>query len=61
MPILQLFKLPVANLSGPLSQDKLVSAVKDIVKRSSVEAKPVGILTGNDRDTWVQDYNLLLG
>ncbi|KOC63802.1 Carnitine O-acetyltransferase [Habropoda laboriosa] len=54
------FKLCIVNELGLVSENKLVNSIKDIVKRSCVEAKPVGILTGNDRDIWVEDYNLLL-
>ncbi|XP_018300736.1 LOW QUALITY PROTEIN: carnitine O-acetyltransferase-like [Mycetomoellerius zeteki] len=54
------FKLCVVDKDGILSEGKLVAAIKDIADRSSTQGKPVGILTGNDRDTWVKDYSLLL-
>lgn len=38
-----------------------MAAIKDIADRSCTQGKPVGILTGNDRDTWAKDYSLLLG
>lgn len=38
-----------------------MAAIKDIADRSRAQGKPVGILTGNDRDTWAEDHNLLLG
>ncbi|XP_071629658.1 carnitine O-acetyltransferase-like isoform X1 [Temnothorax longispinosus] len=54
------FKLCVVDENGILSEGKLVAAVKDIADRSCTRGKPVGILTGNDRDTWAKDYSLLL-
>ncbi|XP_036141137.1 carnitine O-acetyltransferase isoform X3 [Monomorium pharaonis] len=54
------FKLYVVDKNGILSEGKLVAAIKDIANRSCIQGKPIGILTGNDRDTWVKDYNLLL-
>lgn len=59
--ILQFFKLCIVDKTGILSEDKLVAAIKDVASRSCVEGKPVGILTGNDRDTWAKDHDLLLG
>jgi len=59
--ILQFFKLCVVDENGILSEGKLVTAIKDIADRSCMPGKPVGILTGNDRDTWAKDHNLLLG
>lgn len=38
-----------------------MAAIKDIADRSCTQGKPVGILTGNDRDTWAKNYSLLLG
>lgn len=38
-----------------------MAAIKDIADRSCTQGKPIGILTGNDRDTWAKDYSLLLG
>lgn len=38
-----------------------MAAVKDIADRSRTKEKPIGILTGNDRDTWAKDHSLLLG
>ncbi|XP_076674709.1 carnitine O-acetyltransferase-like isoform X2 [Andrena cerasifolii] len=55
------FKLHTVDELGILSESKFVDAIKDIAERSYIEAKPVGILTGNDRNTWAEDYNLLLG
>ncbi|XP_032683795.1 carnitine O-acetyltransferase-like isoform X2 [Odontomachus brunneus] len=55
------FKLCVIDKDDNiLSESKLVAAIKDIASRSYVEGKPVGILTGNDRDTWTIDSTLLL-
>lgn len=59
--LLQFFKLCVVDKNGILSEGKLVLAIKDIAERSCTQGKPVGILTGNDRDTWAKDYSLLLG
>lgn len=59
--ILQFFKLHTVDKLGVLSESKFIGAIKDIAERSCIEAKPVGILTGNDRNTWAEDYNLLLG
>lgn len=38
-----------------------MTAIKDIADRSCMPGKPVGILTGNDRNTWAKDHSLLLG
>ncbi|XP_020281994.1 carnitine O-acetyltransferase-like [Pseudomyrmex gracilis] len=54
------FKLNVVDKNGILSEEKLVAAVKDIADRSRTKEKPIGILTGNDRDTWAKDHSLLL-
>lgn len=54
------FKLYIVDENGILSEDKLEAAIKDVAHRSYAEGKPVGILTGNDRDTWAKDYDLLL-
>ncbi|KAG5326030.1 CACP acetyltransferase, partial [Acromyrmex heyeri] len=54
------FKLGVVNKDGILSEGKLVAAIKDVADRSSTQGKPIGILTGNNRDTWAKDYSLLL-
>lgn len=54
------FKLCVVDKNGILSEGKLVTAIKDIADRSGMPGKPVGILTGNDRDTWAKDHSLLL-
>lgn len=59
--MLQFFKVCVVDKNGILNEGKLVAAIKDIADRSCTEGKPVGILTGNDRDTWAKDYSLLLG
>jgi len=59
--ILQFFKLCVVDKNGILNEGKLVAAIKDIADRSYIQGKPIGILTGNDRDTWAKDYSLLLG
>ncbi|XP_026825041.1 carnitine O-acetyltransferase isoform X2 [Ooceraea biroi] len=53
------FKLCVVDENGVLSEAKLVAAIKDIADRSCVSGKPVGILSGNDRDTWAKDHSLL--
>ncbi|CAK9812001.1 Carnitine O-acetyltransferase [Anthophora quadrimaculata] len=54
------FKLCIVDELGVVSENKLANSIEDIIKSSSVEAKPVGILTGNDRDTWVEDHNSLI-
>ncbi|EFN86319.1 carnitine O-acetyltransferase isoform X2 [Harpegnathos saltator] len=55
------FKLCVINEDDSiLSESELVAAIRDIMNRSYMEGKPVGILTGNDRDTWAIDNSLLL-
>ncbi|KAG5317563.1 CACP acetyltransferase, partial [Pseudoatta argentina] len=54
------FKLGVVDKDGILSEGKLVAAIKDVADRSSIQGKPIGILTGNNRDTWAKDYSLLL-
>lgn len=59
--MLQFFKLYVVDENGILNETKLVAAIKDIADRSCTQGKPVGILTGNDRDTWAKDCSLLLG
>lgn len=38
-----------------------MTAIKDIADRSCIPGKPVGILTGNERDIWAKDHSLLLG
>ncbi|XP_015604100.1 carnitine O-acetyltransferase isoform X2 [Cephus cinctus] len=54
------FKLDLYdNVGEPIHERKLAAAIKDILDRSCTPAKPVGVLTGNCRDTWVQDYSLL--
>lgn len=59
--VLQFFKLCVVNENGILNESKLVAALKDVADRSCTQGKPVGILTGNDRDTWAEDSRLLYG
>ncbi|XP_029158264.1 carnitine O-acetyltransferase-like isoform X2 [Nylanderia fulva] len=54
------FKLCIVDENGILSEGKLVTAIKDIADRSCMPGKPVGILTGNDRDTWAKDHSLLI-
>lgn len=61
LPVLQFFKLHVVDENGILSETNLVAAVTDAVERSYVPGKAVGILSGNDRDIWAKDYELLLG
>ncbi|XP_014204515.1 carnitine O-acetyltransferase-like isoform X2 [Copidosoma floridanum] len=51
------FKLP---LTDSVNEEQLAVTIKDIAERSRTPGKPVGILTGNDRDTWVKDYNKLI-
>lgn len=60
-PILQFFKLRVVDGNGILNESNLVAALKDVSDRSCAPGKPVGILTGNDRDTWAEDSSTLLG
>ncbi|XP_050455190.1 carnitine O-acetyltransferase-like [Cataglyphis hispanica] len=54
------FKLCVIDKNGILNESKFMSAIKDIADRSCMPGKPIGILTGNDRDTWAKDHSLLL-
>lgn len=55
-----LFKLRVLNNGGfPLPESSLLPALKDIFSRSNYPGIPVGILTGNDRDTWAEDFKTL--
>lgn len=39
----------------------MASSIKDLVNRSSTAGLPIGILTGNDRDTWANDHKKLVG
>ncbi|XP_014479313.1 PREDICTED: carnitine O-acetyltransferase-like isoform X2 [Dinoponera quadriceps] len=55
------FKLRVIDKDDKIvSEGRLMATMKDIVNRSRTEGKPVGILTGNDRDTWAIDSRMLL-
>ncbi|XP_046607345.1 carnitine O-acetyltransferase-like isoform X1 [Neodiprion virginianus] len=58
-----IFKLNIFDESGknrtPLSEGQLAASLKDIAGRSAVAGTPIGILTGNDRDTWAKDYKKL--
>lgn len=38
-----------------------MGVIKNIADRSTTPAKPVGILTGNDRDTWAEVHKKLIG
>ncbi|XP_058805057.1 carnitine O-acetyltransferase-like isoform X2 [Phymastichus coffea] len=49
------FKIPLSNSS----EEQLATCIKDIVERSQTPGKPIGILTGNDRDTWAEDHENL--
>ncbi|XP_015186144.1 PREDICTED: carnitine O-acetyltransferase-like isoform X2 [Polistes dominula] len=53
------FKLDVIKNSCTLNENEIGEAIKDIVSRSQTKGKPVGILTGNDRDTWAENHCLL--
>ena len=44
-----------------MDEGALAASIKDIAKRSQVQGKPIGILTGNDRDTWAEDHSRLSG
>lgn len=44
-----------------LTENQLKASISDIVKRSNNPGKPVGILTGNDRDTWAENHEILKG
>ncbi|XP_012274626.1 carnitine O-acetyltransferase isoform X2 [Orussus abietinus] len=54
------FKLNITDGSGQsTSEGKLTTLIKDIVERSCTAGKPIGLLTGNCRDTWAQDHCML--
>ncbi|XP_043487685.1 carnitine O-acetyltransferase-like isoform X2 [Polistes fuscatus] len=53
------FKLDVIKNSSTLNENEIGGAIKDIVSRSQTKGKPVGILTGDDRDTWAENHSLL--
>ncbi|XP_051166865.1 carnitine O-acetyltransferase-like [Leptopilina boulardi] len=55
----RLFKLNLLHCNKPLTENQLKSSIKDIVNRSNIPGKPVGILTGNDRDTWAENHEIL--
>jgi len=38
-----------------------VASIKDIADRSYISGKPIGILSGDERDTWAKNHSLLLG
>lgn len=56
-----LFKLNFVDRGGLLTENQLKASIKDILKRSSDPGKSVGILTGNDRDTWAENHAILKG
>ncbi|KAK2581333.1 hypothetical protein KPH14_008106 [Odynerus spinipes] len=53
------FKLDVIKDCSVLNETEIAGAIKDIVCRSQEKGKAVGILTGNDRDTWAEFHCLL--
>lgn len=53
------FKLDVIKDCSVLNENEIAGAIKDIMNRSQTEGKAVGILTGNDRDTWAQYHCVL--
>ncbi|XP_046833806.1 carnitine O-acetyltransferase-like isoform X2 [Vespa crabro] len=53
------FKLDVIKNSCILNETQIAGTIKDIVSRSQTKGKPVGILTGNDRDTWTKYHCIL--
>ncbi|KAL2731393.1 carnitine O-acetyltransferase-like isoform X1 [Vespula squamosa] len=53
------FKLDVIKNSSILNESQIAGAIKDIVSRSQTKGKPIGILTGNDRDTWAECHCVL--
>ncbi|XP_014234236.1 carnitine O-acetyltransferase-like isoform X2 [Trichogramma pretiosum] len=50
------FKL---SLTSEVNEEQLIASIEDIAQRSKLPGKPIGILTGNDRDIWVEDHNKL--
>ncbi|XP_011299476.1 carnitine O-acetyltransferase-like [Fopius arisanus] len=55
-----IFRLQIIDDCGvPFSESKLIPAIKDIFERSCTPGVPVGILSGNQRDTWAQDFEVL--
>lgn len=44
-----------------VDEGSLSSSIDDIINRSSQEGVPVGVLTGNDRDTWAEVHSQLRG
>ncbi|XP_051166861.1 carnitine O-acetyltransferase-like [Leptopilina boulardi] len=55
----RIFKVNLLHCNKPLTENQLKSSIKDIVNRSNVPGKPIGILTGNDRDTWAENHEIL--
>ncbi|KAL2750080.1 carnitine O-acetyltransferase-like isoform X1 [Vespula maculifrons] len=53
------FKLDVIKNSCVLNESQIAGAIKDIVSRSQTKGMPIGILTGNDRETWAECYCVL--
>ncbi|XP_066597269.1 carnitine O-acetyltransferase-like isoform X2 [Prorops nasuta] len=54
------YKLNIIDESGIMPENSLKASLKDIIDRSQIEGDPVGILTGNHRDVWAEDYNILI-
>lgn len=54
----QFFKV---KINDNVNEELLMGTIKDIAERSTLPAKPVGILTGTDRDTWAEVHKKLIG
>uniref|UniRef100_A0A2P2HYR7 Carnitine O-acetyltransferase-like n=1 Tax=Hirondellea gigas TaxID=1518452 RepID=A0A2P2HYR7_9CRUS len=55
------FRVDVYGKAGKLlNPEQLVSQLQDIVRRSTRDAAPVGILTSQNRNVWGQAYKILM-
>ncbi|CAB0035733.1 unnamed protein product [Trichogramma brassicae] len=53
------FKL---SLTSEVNEEQLIASIEDIAQRSKLPGKPIGILTGNDRDIWyILSYDGFVG
>ncbi|XP_043275931.1 carnitine O-acetyltransferase-like isoform X2 [Venturia canescens] len=54
------FKLDICDENkNMLTDGQLKAAIKNVAERSQTAGQPVGILTGNQRDQWAEDYHRL--
>lgn len=49
------------QVEDEMRDEILMGTIKNIVERSLLPAKPVGILTGTHRDTWAEAHRKLIG